>query len=163
MASIGSTEADDVLADTPGSQHSATIPSPTKEYFQAALSTRPSLADVSIARMALNSEDSEARALATEFYPKIYNEYWKDVKRPRSYHYGKYAAWGILLSWDGHFDFDYQIDIVARVPLDWEKELHECIATLRDAQGLLTGNQQKIILGQLYILVNMIFHRLTLL
>jgi hypothetical protein len=129
----------------------------TKGYFEAMLRSGPELADVATAKILLESEDPEIRDLAAEYYPKLWKAYKSKTADIRTFFFGQHTPWGIVLCWDGHFDYDYRVEIAGMVPAAWERQLQECATAINNVQGIFRQNQKQVILGQLITLVQMLF------
>lgn len=130
---------------------------PTKEYFEAILRAKVDLDHVAMARMLLESDNPVTRDLAAEYYPKFWEDYCSQTGELRTCYFGQHAPWGIILTFEGHYDCEYRREIVSLAPASWERQLQGCDEAIHTVQQTLSGSQQSIILRELFGLVYMLF------
>ena len=134
----------------------------TKEYFEAILRCGPALVDVAAVKVLLESDDPDERDRAAEYFPKLWKAYRDEAAEIQSFYFGQYAPWGIVLFWDGHFDWGYRIEFASLVTANWERQLQACAASISEAQDILSGIDTITIQEQLVALINMLFTSLDI-
>ena len=113
--------------------------------------------------MLLESNDPEVRDRAAEYFPKFWKAYCAaEAPNIQSFYFGQHVPWGIVLCWNGHFDWDYRVEFAVLVTTDWERQLNACTAAISEANEIIVGSQRIVVQEQLVTLVNMLFTSLDI-